>query len=158
MILTASNFLTLFLSDRVVTYTEDFAKYSKVLSTFKGKLQFIYPPIIVPKIDKRVQNDIREKIYVRSHPGKPRFYRGVSRIPNGFWTRRVPAGNPSSQNDELFVIGIAARLAAEKGIEYLLEAIPEIESRVKSHSGERSDSRIHYGFWTRSFHSLARMT
>jgi len=131
--LTASNFLTLFLSDRIVTYTEDFARYSRVLSHFKGKLQFIYPPIIEQKINKRVQNDIREKIYVRSHPGKPRFYRGVSRIPNGFWT---------SQNDELFIIGVAARLAAEKGMEYLLEAIPEIESRVKSHSGERSDSRI----------------
>lgn len=98
-ILDFSNYITLLLSDRVITYTQDFAKSSKILPSFSSKLQYIYPPIKVPIVDKRIQKMIREKI-----GPKPDF-----------------------------TIGVAARLAAEKGIEYLLEAIPFIESRIKNY-------------------------
>ncbi len=96
--LNLSNYLTLLLSDQVITYTEDFAKNSKVLPFFKSKISYIYPPIIEPKIDNRVQKILSDKI-----GSKPKF-----------------------------IIGLAARLAAEKGMEYLLESIPILKSKVKS--------------------------
>lgn len=95
-----SNKLTLFLSETVITYTEDFADNSKQLVNFKRKLVYVYPPIYEPKINKRVQNMIRKKI----GGGKP------------------------------YVIGVAARLAAEKGIEYLLESIPICHAELVSTS------------------------
>ncbi|MCL4339379.1 glycosyltransferase family 4 protein [Patescibacteria group bacterium] len=93
-----SNKLTLFLSETVITYTEDFADNSKQLAGLKDKLIYIYPPISEPKVNKRVQNMIKNKIGI----GQP------------------------------FVIGVAARLAAEKGIQYLFEAIPDIIKNQKS--------------------------
>ncbi len=96
-VLSFSNYLTLHLSDRIVTYTEDFAKNSKLLTGFKN-IDYIYPITVEPKIDKRVQSLIREKI------GK--------------------------NND--YIIGVAARLAAEKGMEYLFEAIPIINAKLQN--------------------------
>lgn len=95
-ILSISNLFSLLLSDVVVTYTKDFAKSSQVLPHFESKLKYIYPPIKTPKINKRVQKILMDKI--------------------------TPWPN--------FVIGVAARLAAEKGIEYLLESIPAINSTL----------------------------
>lgn len=99
--LNVSNWLTLLLSDSVVTYTEDFARHSLVLSLFLNKIKIIYPPIKKPIVNKRVQKLIRDKI-----GGKPRF-----------------------------LIGVAARLAAEKGIEYLFEALPQIISNFHPPAG-----------------------
>ena len=96
--LNLSNFLTLLVSNKIITYTQDFADESKLLSAFGHKLQTNYPPIDVPKVVKGVQNVIRRKI---------------------------------GQNAD-FLIGVAARLSAEKGIEYLLEAIPLIESGIRN--------------------------
>ncbi|OGF99516.1 hypothetical protein A2Y99_02850, partial [Candidatus Gottesmanbacteria bacterium RBG_13_37_7] len=98
VILDISNFTSLFFSESVITYTKDFADNSRILPYFIKKLQYVYPPIIKPKIDKRVQKMIKQKIGKRPQ----------------------------------YIIGVAARLAAEKGIEYLFEAIPEIESRIKN--------------------------
>lgn len=103
--LNLSNRLTLALSERVVTYTRDFAQNSKLLPGFKNKLTFVYPPIPSPNIDKRIQKILREKI----------------------------------KSKDQFVIGVAARLAAEKGIEYLLESIPAIKSKIKD---QRSNKQI----------------
>ena len=97
-VLYLSNLLSLLLSDRVITYTKDFAESSKLLSYVRNKVKTQYPPIVEPKIDKRVQNIIREKIGKKAD----------------------------------FIIGVAARLAAEKGIEYLLEAIPLLEEKIKT--------------------------
>ncbi len=94
-LLNRSNKISLALSDTVVTYTEDFASHSKILLPYLKKTKYVYPPIPLPKIDKRVQKMIMEKI------GKTDY-----------------------------VIGVAARLAAEKGIEYLLEAIPLIQNVI----------------------------
>lgn len=102
-LLNISHFITLSLSNTVITNTKDFADHSKLLLRFKSKLSFVYPPMLGPKINKSTQKILKQKI--------------------GFWT---------SQND-VYIIGVAARLAAEKGIEYLLEAIPEIELRIKNY-------------------------
>lgn len=82
--LSMANFITLLFSHEVVSYTQDYVDYSKVLRllrSLKGlKIKTIYPPVPKPKV-------------------KP--------------TKKAPE----------FIIGVAARLAAEKGIEYLLEAL-----------------------------------
>lgn len=98
--LSFSNRVILFLSDKIIVYTEDFAKNTSSLIPFSKKSEYIYPPFIKPLINKRIQNSIREKI---------------------------------GTNCPL-VIGIAARLAAEKGIEYVLECIPELSSKLKVQS------------------------
>lgn len=90
------------MSDVIVTYTEDYARYSKVLPSFGRKLQYMYPPVKKPVINKRVQNLIGEKI----RSGQP------------------------------VIIGVAARLAAEKGIEYLLEAIPLLNRELGTKNKE----------------------
>lgn len=96
-ILKISNLLTLHLSHIVVTYTEDFAKHSKLLALISNKLRYIYPPINRPNTNQRIIKLLRQKI----------------------------------GSKDGFLIGVAARLAAEKGIEYLLESIPAISSKFK---------------------------
>ncbi|MCJ7741027.1 glycosyltransferase family 4 protein [Candidatus Microgenomates bacterium] len=95
-LLNKSNKISLALSDTIVTYTEDFANHSKILLPYLKKTKYVYPPIPLPKIDKRVQKMITDKI------GKTDY-----------------------------VIGVAARLAAEKGMEYLLETIPLLKDKCK---------------------------
>lgn len=98
-LLNISNKVSLFLSETIITYTKDFGENSRVLKSFLYKTKYIYPPIPVPKIDKRVQDMIRKKI--------------------------------TSTNRQV-LIGVAARLAAEKGIEYLLEGIPLLRDKLKT--------------------------
>ena len=136
-ILTISNYLTLLLSDKIITYTKDFAKNSKLLTRF-NKIDYIYPITNQPRIDKRVQGLIKNKII--SHPGNPPAG-GTSRTRRELRTRRESVDNSSTRNDQPFIIGVAARLAAEKGIEYLFEAIPEIESRIKNYELRKKDKR-----------------
>lgn len=93
-----SNWLTLYLSETIITYTDDFADHSKLLSSFRQKVKVIYPPVERLKVNKRVQKIIQDKV------GRPK-----------------PV-----------LIGIAARLAAEKGVEYALEAIPLIAEKLKN--------------------------
>jgi glycosyltransferase involved in cell wall biosynthesis len=102
-----SHLITLSISDRIITYTKDFADHSKILILFRFKLEYIYPPIIVPRIDKSTQKILRQLTDKIDHVGH-------------------------------FVIGVAARLAAEKGMEYLFEALPQIKSKIKNQK-----SKIH---------------
>ena len=108
-----SNYLTLFFSDQVITYTGDYAGHSKILPRFSDKTRYIYPPILAPKVDKRVQKVIRGKL--------------------GSDLKRVKG---------LTLIGIAARLAAEKGIEYVLESIPILSSKFKVQSSKLREPGI----------------
>jgi glycosyltransferase involved in cell wall biosynthesis len=94
-LLTVSHYFTLFFSHKVVTYTKDYAENSKIFLRFSNKIQYVYPPIPIPHINKRIQNILKKKI---------------------------------GQSD--YVIGVAARLASEKGMEYLFEALPLLDSRL----------------------------
>ena len=80
-------------SDRIVTYTQDYADNSAYLSRYPEKLEIILPPVVLP-----VPNN-----------------GAVERFATQHWTdTRRP------------VIGMAARLATEKGVEILLNALPKI--------------------------------
>ena len=94
-----SNVVSLLLSDTVVTYTDDFAKRSRLLRWVKHKVRTVYPPIVAPLIDTVVQKRLKKQI-------------GKTDV----------------------IIGVAARLAREKGIECLLEALP----LVNRHPGLRA--------------------
>lgn len=96
-VLEFSHTLTLFLSDTVATYTEDYGTHSRILRPFLAKTTYIYPPINAPIVDKKVQKVLRSKI--------------------------APCD---------VVIGVAARLAAEKGIEYLLQALPIVKNQIST--------------------------
>ena len=107
LLLTLSNLTTLLLSDRVVTYTKDFADHCRLLRFVSKKTTYIYPPISVSKINKRVQNIIRKKI-----------------------------------DKADVVIGVAARLSAEKGIEYLFEALPQIKSKIQLSKSKKTKTPL----------------
>ena len=81
------------LSNRVVTYTRDYADHSTYLSRYKYKLRTILPPVELPPADPAAV-----KRFAAEH-------RTADRKP---------------------VIGMAARFAAEKGVEVLLDALPAI--------------------------------
>ncbi len=93
-----ANYISLFLADKIVTYTQDYAINSKLLPNFKKKLLFILPPIKKPgtsgKLNSKLQNILAK-------------FRG-----------------------NRYIIGIAARIAAEKGIDYLLTAMPYLKERL----------------------------
>jgi glycosyltransferase involved in cell wall biosynthesis len=87
-----ANRIAAWLSDRVVSYTEDFAVHSPFISRYMNKLEIISPPVEVAK--------------------------PVKEMVRAFKDTHVHGHTP--------VIGIAARLATEKGVEYLLGAMAEI--------------------------------
>jgi glycosyltransferase involved in cell wall biosynthesis len=87
------NHLAARLSDRVVTYTQDYADHSQYLSRYRQKLEIIPPPVVLPV----PANGAVESFARQHHTGE-----------------RRP------------VIGMAARLATEKGVEVLLNALPRI--------------------------------
>jgi glycosyltransferase involved in cell wall biosynthesis len=88
-LLELSNRVALLFSDKVVSYTQDYARHSAILRPFLKKTQAIYPPVPTPFIDVAVRKKLSGVIGIHT-----------------------------------LVIGVAARLAAEKGIEYLIEALP----------------------------------
>lgn len=81
------------LSDRVVTYTRDYAEHSRYLSRYAYKLRTILPPVELPQADEAAIG-----AFARA--------------------QQVAERRP--------VIGMAARFAAEKGVEVLLEALPAV--------------------------------
>jgi len=87
------NNMAALLSNRIVTYTQDYADHSSYLSRYKSKLRTILPPVELPPSS---ENDIRS--FAEIH----------------HCADRKP------------VIGMAARFAAEKGVEVLLDALPAI--------------------------------
>lgn len=84
------NFLTCLLSHQVVTYTQDFARNSRLLRFFPRKTQTVYPPVTLPLSDKT----------------------------QGLSLGQVQLSGPT--------LGMAARWAQDKGIEYLLNALPAL--------------------------------
>lgn len=87
------NNMAALLSNRVVTYTQDYAAHSSYLSRYKQKLQTILPPVELPPVAAAAVEE-----FARTH-------------------------NTAERRP---VIGMAARFAAEKGVEVLLDALPVI--------------------------------
>src|SRR5512135_1967864 len=93
LVVTWQNNMAGILSNKIVTYTRDYADHSSYLSRYKFKLRTILPPVELPPADPAAIHAFAE----RHHTGE-----------------RHP------------VIGMAARFAAEKGVEVLLDALPII--------------------------------
>jgi glycosyltransferase involved in cell wall biosynthesis len=96
------------LADRIVAYTQDYADHSPLLSRFKRKLVVIPPPVVMPPPQAE---DVAAFAGQHSLNG-----RGATT--EGSPLRRGEGWGP--------VIGFAARFAAEKGVEYLLAALPDL--------------------------------
>ena len=88
-----ANDLTAQVSDRLIAYTDDFARHSRYLSKYLPKVTVIPPPVEMPVPDPAAVAAFRQE-------------------------HRLDGSGP--------VLGLAVRLAAEKGVEYLLEALPAI--------------------------------
>jgi glycosyltransferase involved in cell wall biosynthesis len=80
-------------SDRVVTYTQDFADHSPFACTFRRKIEVIAPPVEVPQV-------------------------GAGAVAAFAKMHGLDGSGP--------VIGMATRLAAEKGVGVLLQALPRV--------------------------------
>jgi len=80
-------------SDRLIAYTDDFARHSRFLSKHLNQVDVIAPPVEMPE------------------PGEAAL--AAFRAQHGLATRRP-------------IIGLAVRLAAEKGVEHLFEALPAV--------------------------------
>lgn len=91
------NLISLLLSTKIITYTKDYAKNSRLLTYFLKKTIYIYPPIVVMPENKKTTK---------------KFLHIIKKRPK-------------------YVIGVAARIAAEKGIEYLFDSIPLLEKKLK---------------------------
>ena len=96
------HFMTILLAHHVVTYTRDYAESSRVLLAARRVKPLLKISYIVPPIPR---------------PGT---------------NRRVDAMLKKTIGPVPVVIGVAARLAKEKGIEYLLAAIPHLEKTLKT--------------------------
>ena len=103
-----NNHLVARLADKLVAYTDDFARHSPFLSRYLDKVDVIPPPVEIPE-----STDEAVRVFKVKH-------NLVGRGP---------------------FIGIAARLAAEKGVEYLLEALGSITEKYPGvmvlHAGPR---------------------
>jgi glycosyltransferase involved in cell wall biosynthesis len=92
-----SNRLSLFLSDTVITLTDDFAQHNQTLKALHTKIKNIYPVIKQPIINPKIKEILSQKI---------------------------------TRLEKRFVIGFLGRISSEKGIEYLLEAIPFLQKKL----------------------------
>ncbi len=89
----AMNRMAANLSDRIITYTQDYADHSDYLSRYPHKLEIIPPPVVLPVPPNGAVESFASRF--DTHTRRP-------------------------------VIGMAARLATEKGVEILLNALPRI--------------------------------
>jgi glycosyltransferase involved in cell wall biosynthesis len=93
-----SNYTAAALARGIVAYTDDYADNVAVLRRFREKVEVIPPPVVMPKPD-----DDAVEAFLRRHELR----------------RADGARRPT--------IGMAARLAAEKGVDVLLDALPVLE-------------------------------
>ncbi len=82
-------------TNRIITYTQDYADHSPFTSRFKNKTGIIQPPVVLPEATPEAVEAFKV-------------------------THDLAGRGP--------VIGMAARFAAEKGVEVLLDAMPRILS------------------------------
>lgn len=110
--------LSLLLANGIICYTEDYAGHAKLLKLFKRKISCIYPPVNFPETDETLKQEFLKALNLRmqsidakTSPQQIDLTRPVSGI-------RKP------------IIGFAARLSAEKGLEYLLQAIEQLDCKL----------------------------
>ncbi len=107
-VVTSINHVAARFSDRLIAYTDDFARHSRFLAHYLSQVDVIPPPVEM------------------AEPGAEAL--AEFRASHGLTSRRP-------------VIGLAVRLAAEKGVEYLFEALPAVLERypdaVILHAGPR---------------------
>lgn len=56
-----SNWIAARFADRIVAYTEDYARHSPLLSRFREKIVVIYPPVIMPPPDPRAVAALKQR-------------------------------------------------------------------------------------------------
>lgn len=100
-VLEVSNFMTLAVSDHIITYTDDYAAKSRIMGALRRLKHRSAFSSVIPPIEKPTRNT-RTENYLRNSLGSTPI-----------------------------VIGVAARLAQEKGIEYLLAAVPMLKKRMR---------------------------
>jgi glycosyltransferase involved in cell wall biosynthesis len=88
------NTLTMLLADKVITYTDIYAKSMEAYPKVKNKISSVYPPILFPKSDPETTAKIKQKLTISAK----------------------------------IIIGMAARLAEDKGFEYMIDALPILEN------------------------------
>jgi glycosyltransferase involved in cell wall biosynthesis len=93
------NHMAAFLSNHIVTYTQDYADHSPFLSRYENKLTPILPPVVLPAPEKGA-------------------------------IEAFAAANQTAERRP--VIGMAARFAAEKGVEVLLDAMRSVRRLTPS--------------------------
>ena len=100
-VMATSNAVAARLSDAIVAYTEDYANSVALLRRFRAKVEVVPPPVVMPAPGPRAVDEFRRR-----------------------WLPETPSASAGSP-----VIGMAARLATEKGVDVLLEALPALEQR-----------------------------
>lgn len=89
------NHLAAILTNKIITYTQDYADHSPYLKHYKSKTGIIQPPVVLPAASSTAKEDFMRKFNL--------------------------------EKDQIR-IAMAARFAAEKGVEVLLDAMPRILS------------------------------
>jgi glycosyltransferase involved in cell wall biosynthesis len=91
----AANYVAAIGSHRIVAYTDDYAKHSRLLRRFPDKIEVIPPPVVMPEPGEGEAAEFRAR-------------HGLGEGP---------------------VLGMAARFAAEKGVDVVLDAMPALLER-----------------------------
>jgi glycosyltransferase involved in cell wall biosynthesis len=63
----ASNWVAGRFANRIVAYTEDYARHSPLLSRFQPKIVVIYPPVVMPPPDARAVAALKQKYHADGH-------------------------------------------------------------------------------------------
>ena len=98
-VMAASNGLAARVADRIVAYTDDYARSVPVLRRFRSKVEIVPPPVVMPS----------------PAPAEVDAFRRA-------WA-------PDADAAVAPVVGMAARFATEKGIDVLLDTLPLLEER-----------------------------
>lgn len=95
-----ANYAAAALATKIVAYTSDYADSVAVLRRFRGKVEIVPPPVVMPSPGAASVEDFRHKHGLVRNDGSLR---------------------PT--------VGMAARFASEKGVDVFLEAIPRLANR-----------------------------
>jgi len=63
----ASNWVAGRFANRIVAYTEDYARHSPLLSRFGSKIVVVYPPVVMPPPEPRAVAALKQKYHAEGH-------------------------------------------------------------------------------------------